>query len=70
MKIVVLVAAAATVSACAGPPPQLAMGPDPADPNAAVRPAGYSPVLAGTIDYRPVEPKPWAELNNSVAGGE
>lgn len=70
MKIAVLVAAAATVSACAGLPPPLAMGPDPADPAVAVRPAGYSPVLAGTIDYRPVEPKPWAERNSSVAGGE
>lgn len=70
MKIAVLVAAAAIVSACAGLPPPVATGPDPANPSAGVRPVDYSPVLAGTVDYRPVEPKPWAERNNSVAGGE
>ena len=70
MKFAVLAATAATVSACAGLPPPVSTGPDPADPAVAVRPAAYSPVLAGTIDYRPVEPKSWVERNSSVAGGE
>ncbi len=66
MKFVVPMALAVVLSACA-PPPQLAVGPDPTNPNAPVPRLGYTPVTAGTVDFRPVEPKPWLERNRAVA---
>lgn len=68
MKLLSLVAAAAMLSACAAEPPNasaLAV----ADPLTPVPPTGYAPVTAGTIDYQPVAPRPWGEVNERVAPG-
>jgi hypothetical protein len=66
MKLPILVAVATVLSACVAEPPdasQIAV----ADPNAAVPPLLYVPVLAGTVDHRPVTPRPWGEVNDTVA---
>jgi hypothetical protein len=39
---------------------------DPANPEAGVPPARYSPVISGTKSYRPVEPLPWGDVNRRV----
>lgn len=39
---------------------------DPADPDAGVPPARYSPVISGTKTFRPVEPLPWGDVNRRV----
>jgi hypothetical protein len=39
---------------------------DPADPDAVIPPARYSPVLSGSQSFRPVEPLPWADVNRRV----
>ena len=44
--------------------PAAARGPD--DPDAAVPPARYSPVLSGSQSYRPVGPLPWGDVNRRV----
>lgn len=72
MKPVLLTALAVIVSACSGPP-AIVTGADPADPSARVPDSRYAPVTAGTIDYRPIDPKSWTERNQDVApkaGGE
>lgn len=66
MRSVLALGATLWVSACA-PLPVVATGPDPADPGVPVRPPAYRPVLSGTVDHRPVEPKPWADVNRRVA---
>ncbi|RAI34337.1 hypothetical protein [Rhodoplanes serenus] len=66
MKIAVLAALSAILSACSVPPP-MAVGLDPADPDVPVAPTRYRSVTAGTVDYRPIDPKPWAEQNQQVA---
>ena len=66
MKIVLLTALAVTLSACAKLP-VVAVGADPTNPRAAVPRTRYVPVTAGTVDFRPVEPKPWVEQNGNVA---
>jgi len=43
-----------------------ALGRDPADPEASVPPARYSPVTSGTKSHRPVEPLPWGDVNRRV----
>ena len=43
-----------------------AFGRDPANPDASVPPARYSPVISGTKSYRPVEPLPWGDVNRRV----
>jgi hypothetical protein len=43
-----------------------ALGRDPANPEAGVPPARYSPVISGTKSYRPVEPLPWGDVNRRV----
>lgn len=40
---------------------------DPSNPHASVRGARYAPVTAGYTAQRPVGPRPWRELNDSVA---
>jgi hypothetical protein len=72
MKPVLLTALAVIVSACSSPPVILA-GADPADPSSRVPGSRYMPVTSGTLDYRPIDPKPWVEQNQGVApksGGE
>lgn len=66
MKPVLLTALAVILSACSGPP-TIEAGHDPADANAWAPSLRYVPVTAGTIDYRPVDPKPWTERNERVA---
>ena len=66
MKIVLLTALAVTLSACSKLP-VVAVGADPTSPQAAVPRTRYVPVTAGTVDFRPVEPKPWVEQNSNVA---
>lgn len=66
MKPVLPAALAVILSACAGPP-SIEAGADPSNAAAPVPPARYAPVLGGTVDYRPVEPRPWAERNRLVA---
>lgn len=39
---------------------------DPADPDAVIPPARYSPVLSGSQTYRPVAPLPWGDVNRRV----
>ena len=43
-----------------------AMARDPANPDAVIPPARYSPVLSGTQSYRPVPPLPWGDVNRRV----
>jgi hypothetical protein len=43
-----------------------ALARDPANPDAGVAPALYSPVISGTKSYRPVEPLPWGDVNRRV----
>ena len=66
MKTVILTAVAVVVSACSTLP-VLGVGADPSDPTASVPRLRYVPVTAGTIDFRPVDPKPWIERNDGVA---
>lgn len=66
MKILSLVATAAMLGACAPQPPGAEVVAA-ANPTAAVPPVAYVPVTAGTADYRPVEPKPWGDVNQRVA---
>jgi hypothetical protein len=66
MKIAIPTVLAVVLSACAAPP-RLAVGPDPTNPTAPVPHLRYTPVTAGTVDFRPVDPKPWVERNDGVA---
>lgn len=68
MKLPIVVAAAALLSACATEP----QGPSAlavADPFAPVPPVAAVPVMAGTVDHRPVDTRPWADVNERVAPG-
>ncbi|MCW5746957.1 MAG: hypothetical protein KIT36_12255 [Alphaproteobacteria bacterium] len=67
MKTMFLSAAALALAGCAGPLPAGRGGPDPADPAAPAADSRYTPVTAGTADYRPVEPGSWREQNERVA---
>lgn len=69
MRSLFVMAPAIILSACTTLP-EVGMGPSPADPAVAVAPTRYTPVLAGTIDYRPVTPKPWVDSNRQVAPKE
>ncbi len=48
-------------------PPVITSGPDPADPRAGDPAPAYVPVMSGTLDHQPVEPKSWREMNERVA---
>jgi hypothetical protein len=39
---------------------------DPANPDAAIPSARYSPVLSGSQSFRPVQPLPWGDVNRRV----
>ena len=39
---------------------------DPANPDAVIPPARYSPVLSGSQSFRPVQPLPWDDVNRRV----
>lgn len=66
MKPTYFAAVAIFLSACSGSP-ILTSGLDASNPASPVPPVEYVPVTAGTVDYRPVEPKPWVEQNDRVA---
>lgn len=55
------------LTACSNTPLPSTAIPDPSDPTAATVESSYSSVLAGTASHRPVQPKPWRELNDRVA---
>jgi hypothetical protein len=66
MKLAFVVAFAALTSACAVEPPGagvLAV----ADPSTPVQPVRYQSVTSGTVNYQPVQPRPWGEVNEQVA---
>lgn len=68
MKHVFLVAAIPLLVACAAsPPPDVVSGEDPSEPSAPSRPIRYEPITAGTVFYKPVDPKPWTEQNQQVS---
>lgn len=62
-------ALAAVAAGCSATPLPLGPSPDPADPEAAVAPTTYRPVMSGTAPHAPVALKPWRELNEGVAPG-
>lgn len=66
MKSVLLMATSVVLSACSGLP-NIQSGANPADASAPALRSRYAPVIAGAVDYRPVEPKPWTEQNDRVA---
>jgi hypothetical protein len=68
MKLPILVASAAMLSACAAEPPGSSMIAV-ADPLTLVPPTTYLPVTAGTVDHQPVNPRPWGDVNERVAPG-
>lgn len=68
MKILVLVALAAAVSACASATAQPAL-PAAADPHSPVPPLRHVSVMNGTVNYAPVQPRPWLESNTAVSPG-
>jgi hypothetical protein len=60
-------ASAALLGACAGVMPSVpSTSGNPADPQASVPAIRYNPATAGTVDYRPVDPKPWGAQNDLV----
>ncbi|MDH7794476.1 MULTISPECIES: hypothetical protein [unclassified Beijerinckia] len=70
MKFAVMTAVAVTLAgALAGCSawPNLDAVRDPADPTAKVPRQRVAPVMAGTVDYRPVQPKSWIDSNQRVA---
>lgn len=67
MKPIFLTVIAVLLAACSDSPPLIEAGADPSDPKSRVPQSRYVPVTAGTVDYKPIGPKPWAERNQSVA---
>jgi len=57
---------ALALAGCGAPLPSITLGPDPADPRVGSAPAPYTPVTAGTVNYQPVEPKAWRDMNERV----
>lgn len=57
---------AVTLTACGGPLPAIDSGRDAADPAAPVPAVSYPSVMAGSVDYRPVAPGSWADMNERV----
>ena len=66
MKILLLAALAAAVSACASATAQPAL-PAAADPHSPVPPVRHVSVMSGTVNYAPVQPRPWLESNIAVS---
>ncbi|GAA2872658.1 hypothetical protein GGQ99_000860 [Aminobacter niigataensis] len=66
MKFLALAAAAAFLSACYAYP-DIEPGYAPADADAPLGSARYMSVFAGSANYVPVKPRPWAEINERVA---
>ena len=66
MNLIPAMAAAVILSACAASPPLTDVS-GVIDPATAVPSLNYRSVTSGTIDYAPVEPLPWDELNRGVS---
>lgn len=66
MKSIPIAALAVLLAACSSVPETSTAG-GPADPGARVPRQSYTPVTAGTVDYKPVEPQPWKRQNENVA---
>lgn len=69
MRTVIVVAVAGLLSACTSLP-VVQTGLDPSNPNVRVRPPRSAPVFAGSIAYRPIEPKGWVDINNAIKSGK
>ena len=52
---------------CAIAQPVILSGPNPANGAAGASSAPYTSVTAGTLDYQPVGPRSWREMNDAVA---
>lgn len=65
MKFAVLGAVAISLSGCSAWPNLDAVR-DPSDPTVKVSRQRYVPVIAGTVDYQPVQPKSWIDSNQRV----
>jgi hypothetical protein len=57
MRTLLVLLSAGLLTACSAAMPTDIDGP--ADPVASVLPTRYLPVMAGTKDYEPRDPKPW-----------
>lgn len=66
MKILLVVALAAAVAACASATAQPPL-PAAANPHSSVPPLRHVSVMNGTVNYAPVQPKPWLESNTAVS---
>ena len=55
------------LSGCGGSPSSGALGADPADATQGTAGNAYIPVMAGTVNHQPVDPKSWREMNDRVA---
>jgi hypothetical protein len=53
-------------AACAQMPASPFIGPDPSNPQAAVRPVTYRSTVAGYTSQLPVEPRPWLEQHERI----
>jgi hypothetical protein len=60
---------AASLAACASPPPHPIAGPDPSDPGAGSRPYAYRSVVGRHDSSLETEPSSWIEQNERVAPG-
>ena len=67
MKPPIVVVLTMMLSACSSALPVLEAGSRAGDPDVPVPHVRYIPVTAGTRDYQPVEPKPWAEQRGEAA---
>lgn len=63
IAVAATVGLAGLLAACAAPPARFA-GPDPANPDAAVPPAPYKPVITSYIRQQPAEPTGWRDQND------
>lgn len=58
---------ALVVVGCAISQPVVLSGPNPADGAGSVAAVAHTSVTAGTVNYWPVAPRSWREMNDSVA---
>jgi len=56
-----------STAGCTVVQPVILSGPNPADGGVGASSAPYPSVTAGTLDYRPVGPRSWREMNDAVA---
>ena len=66
MKPVAISALVIMLSACSTPSMTLSAL-APADPDSRSAPRPYVSVTSGTVNYQPVEPRPWIQSNQGVS---